>query len=126
MADRGIINNRERARQIIDYSGLRYGKIIPTDIDGFIDFGNKLFIYLEFKYGEAEFVTGQRLAIERAVKASRVPCYALLCRHNISDPKTDIDAAIATVDIYYTQKDIWIKPKEVITTRKAIDILLAR
>jgi len=34
--NRGTIQNRERARQIIDFHGLRIRNITPTDIDGFI------------------------------------------------------------------------------------------
>ena len=34
--DRGKIRNRECAGQLKDFSGLRFGKITPTDIDGFV------------------------------------------------------------------------------------------
>ena len=123
MVERGVIYNRERARQIIDFSGLQYGKITPTDIDGFIDFGNKLFIYLEYKLIGAEFKIGQRVAIERIVRSSRVPCYALLCRHDVEDIEKDINAANAVVDIYYTQKGVWRKPKMFIIVKDEVDIL---
>ena len=47
MAERGVIRNRQFAQQLRDFSGLRFGKITPTDIDGFMDFGDRLFVVLE-------------------------------------------------------------------------------
>jgi len=40
---RGKIEHRDRARQIRDFSNLRYGNITPTDIDGLIEYQNKCF-----------------------------------------------------------------------------------
>lgn len=36
--NRGKIQNEEFARRIIDFSGMRYGNITPTDIDGVIEY----------------------------------------------------------------------------------------
>ena len=47
MFERGVIHNRERGAQIRDYSGLRFGNITPTDIDGFMDFGGRVFVVFE-------------------------------------------------------------------------------
>ena len=57
-----LIRNRDYMRQIKDFSGLRFGKISPTDIDGFLDFGNSLFIFVEMKHGDARIPYGQKLA----------------------------------------------------------------
>jgi len=38
-----IIRNEDFMRQIKEFSGMRFGRISPTDIDCFLDFGNKLF-----------------------------------------------------------------------------------
>lgn len=32
------IYNRDRMRQIIDYEGCKFGNIMPTDIDGLIEY----------------------------------------------------------------------------------------
>jgi len=81
---RGVINNRARAQQIINYSGLRYDTITPTDIDGFIDFGNKVFVIMEFKHSDAPLPYGQRLALKRLCDSIKRPIEAwlLICRHN--------------------------------------------
>jgi hypothetical protein len=38
-----LINSREQIKIVNDFSGLRFGSISPTDIDGMIDFQNKAF-----------------------------------------------------------------------------------
>jgi len=72
MAERGEIKNREYRTQINDFSKLRFGKITPTDIDAFLDFGNRLFVFVECKYGESKMPYGQQLAFERIVDACHV------------------------------------------------------
>lgn len=92
---RGEIQNRQRAQQLRDFSGMRYGNITPTDIDGFIDFGNKVFVFIETKYGDAEFPYGQRLALERLCDASHnggVASWAIVTRHD-TPVENDIDLA---------------------------------
>ncbi len=39
------IKNKEFISQVKVFSGIKIGSISPTDIDGFLDFGNKLFIF---------------------------------------------------------------------------------
>jgi len=46
--------------------------IIPTDIDGFIDYGGKVFVYFEAKLIGAPVRRGQRLALENEYRW-RVP-----------------------------------------------------
>ena len=56
---RGKILNPARKRQLVDYSGLRYCKITPTDLDGFLEISSRLYIFYELKYHNAEFAGGQ-------------------------------------------------------------------
>lgn len=65
--NRGIIKNRTYSSQQKLFVGLKYGKITPTDIDGFLDFKNKLFVVIEIKHGTGPVPFGQKLAIERIV-----------------------------------------------------------
>ena len=101
---RGKIAHRERARQIIDFSGLRYGNITPTDIDGLIEYHDKAYILMEFKYKNAEVPAGQMLAYKRLAndlqKAGK-PTVLLICRHDVENPEQDIDAASAMVTEYW-------------------------
>lgn len=68
-----LIRNREYKQQICDFSGLRWGNIIPTDIDMCVEYGGKLFVLAEAKYGTAEMPVGQKLAIERITDAIHNP-----------------------------------------------------
>lgn len=96
--NRGVIKNRQFANQVKDFSGLLYRKITPTDIDGLMDFGNKVFVLIELKYGDCEVKTGQKLAIERVVDNLQElgkPTIAIIARHN---SEGDIDVANCSVD----------------------------
>ena len=43
------IIHRDRARQLIDFSNLRFGTRMPTDIDGCFEYDDRAMILLEFK-----------------------------------------------------------------------------
>ena len=109
--NRGKIQNRERARQIIDFSGIRYGNITPTDLDGFFEKGNKTFVFYEYKLPEAEMPNGQRLALMRLVdglSTAGKSAVLFLCRHNEYNPKADVKAEQAIVEAIYWNK-VWHK-----------------
>jgi len=125
MIERGKIRNREYARQIKDYSGLKFGTISPTDIDGFLDFGNTLFIIIEVKYKNANLSRGQKLAFERLcdnLQNSGKHTYLLIGTHN---SENDIDVAKCKL-VKYRYKKEWKYPKINITIRKVIDKLLEK
>lgn len=101
--ERGKIRNRDAGKQIIDYSGLRYNNITPTDIDGLIEFKGKAFIFYEFKYGGAPMPLGQKIALTRLVDAIQkggTPAALILCSHN-NPASEDIDAANAIAKSIY-------------------------
>jgi len=102
--NRGQIQFRERSRQVIDFSGLQYGNITPTDIDGLIEYKDKAYAIIEMKYGKAEMPKGQKLAIERMVNdlASKGKlATAFLCEHYVANTDDDIVASKAIVRSCY-------------------------
>lgn len=102
--NRGTIQFRNRRKQIIDFSGLRYDNITPTDCDGIIEYKNKAYVLFEIKYRNAEVPRGQLLALTRMVDDyKRANKYALLiiAEHNIDDAEQDIDAANCKVRKWY-------------------------
>ncbi len=127
MFDRGVIRNREFARQIKDFSGLKFGQITPTDIDGFMDFGDRLFVVIEGKYAGSMLKTGQRLALERLVDACHCPprriAVAIVVDH-FDDAEADVNYAACTVrSMRWNGK--WVAPLECgITCRRAVERLL--
>lgn len=106
--NRGTIQNRERAKQIIDFHGLQYGRITPTDIDGLFEYKNLAYVLLEFKYGNADMPFGQKIALERMCddfQAAGKKAILLLCRHEIEDCRKDIPAIMIPVSSrYYEHK----------------------
>lgn len=125
--NRGLIINRERARQLRDYSGLRFGDITPTDIDGVIEYQNKAYVIYEFKLVNAIVPFGQRLALERLTDdlESRKPTLCIIASHNELNCDEDIDAANASVT-EYRLKGEWtpFSPELKITTRKMTELFL--
>lgn len=85
-SDRGKLRNRTYATQPRDFSGLRFGKITPTDIDAFIDFRNEVFIFIEAKFKDGKLPDGQRLALERitdaCTKAGKTSVLIIASHHN--------------------------------------------
>jgi len=96
-----LIKNRKYIQQIKDFSNLKFlNGISPTDIDGFLDFGGKKFVFIEAKYKTSKLKYGQRLALERLVDSCTdggIDSIVLVCSHN-SD--SDIDVSQAIVNQY--------------------------
>ena len=123
--DRGKIRNRKWAARLRDFSGLRFGKITPTDIDGFLDFNNKVFIFIEAKYGNSLPPIGQRLALERLCdaceKAGKLSL-VIIASHKAPDD-TDIDCASIPVAFIRLNRK-WRKPHRNLSVREAIEDFL--
>ena len=125
--DRGKIRNREYAKQLRDFSGLRWGNITPTDIDMFIEFNNELFIYAEGKHGKTKLPYGQRLALERqhdAIEKAGINVYTFIVETNddMINDDGDIDYSKAIIR-EYRWNSIWHFPKGEITILDAINKL---
>ena len=124
--NRGSIQYRNRAKQIIDFSGIRFNNITPTDIDGVIDYHDRAFVFLEMKLDGAEMPYGQQLCLERMVnaiqKSGRDAC-ALLCRHDKRNPDEDVQAAETCVERVYW-KGAWHGLKKPMTTKEVVESFL--
>lgn len=109
--NRGKIHNRERGRQIIDYSGVRYGRITPTDIDGFFEQHNDAFVFYEMKYGDAMLPQGQLKALVRLVNAcwnAGMKAALIIGQHDVANPDDDIRAdAVPVRGVYLGPKFRW-------------------
>ena len=121
--ERGKIRNKDYAQILRDYTKLRWGAITPTDIDGFLDFGNKAFVFIESKYKGKSLGGGQKLALERLVDACSVPSILIVSEHD-SQPGAEIEMSLCLV-VQYRMNKRWRFPKEKITVRASIDEFLA-
>lgn len=125
---RGVIQNRARKQQIADMSGLRFNKITPTDLDGFLDFDNRLFVFIEGKFIATPVLYGQQLAIDRLCDACHQPplryAFAIIADHH-HPADEDIDFSSMTVRTI-RQNGKWSAPmSKGLTVRAAIDRMVA-
>lgn len=124
-ANRGVIQNRERARQIIDFSGLRYGNITPTDIDGCIEYQDKGVAFIEIKHRDATMPKGQELALTRLVDNNSTAgkrAVLFVCEHDVDNCEMNIIASRTIVrDIYCNTK--WVDG-EGRTLKECMDIFI--
>jgi len=79
--NRGVIQNQEQFHRRILFDGIRFGKCMPTDIDAALEFGGKVLILYEVKYGNAPIPYGQRLLLTRIVDAWAGEAVLFICRH---------------------------------------------
>ena len=123
---RGKIKHRDFASQIRDFSGLRFGNITPTDIDGLIDYKDKAWILFELKFAGGEMPFGQRLALELITDnlARLKPTICFIAEHE-TEPPNDINSANTTV-VMFRHKREWHYDNRKITLRKAIDGFLEK
>lgn len=124
MSQRGVIRNIKFARQRADFNGLRFGTITPTDIDGFVEFSDEVFIFMETKHGGAELPSGQRLALERVcdrVQAGGGEALVLVLHNSLTgnDNQTYDLAPLPVAQCRYKGK--WFVPREAISARQAIE-----
>lgn len=120
--------NKEYARQLNDFGGLRFGKIMPTDVDGFLDFWNKLFIFIESKHCGSPVPLGQKLALQRLADACHRPpertALAIVVDHDCGS--ADVDLAETVVrEVWWNNQ--WMPPNQSgIKLRAAIDEMLRK
>ena len=107
--DRGIITYRKRAQQIIDYSGLRFGNITPTDVDGFIDYHGECFVLIEFKFRDKELPPAQKHALVALADSADRPTMIIVAEHYVEDTEQDIPAGDCKVRESYVKGIGWRK-----------------
>jgi hypothetical protein len=125
--ERGTIKylNRYKQSKLISYEGMvRRRNITPTDIDGFIDYNGRVFIWLEGKLIDKNLDFGQELAlmhlVQMAKDAGRFACVIVFY---FLDPE---DSIIVAKDkyVYKTYDSIsleWKEPKNPVTLLRYIE-----
>ena len=119
-SERGKIRNRDFVPEK-DFSGLRYGKITPTDLDGFVEFDDQVFVFIELKYRDSEMKKGQRVALERLCDVCwRDGKYAVLIVARYEESGKVVDVAPLPV-VQYRFQGQWVFPKRALTVRQLVD-----
>ncbi|MBK9496796.1 MAG: hypothetical protein IPO08_20285 [Xanthomonadales bacterium] len=124
MSERGEIKYPQRAGQLRDFSGLLYGRITPTDIDGLIEYQDRAYVLIELKMTGVRLPYGQRLALERMchdwIRAGK-QVLLIIAEHN-TPTEQSIDVASTTV-VEYQYNGIT-KTGDNCTTKSLIDRFL--
>lgn len=96
----------ERFRQAVDYSGMIFFKgSTPTDVDGFLEKNNKMFIFYEYKLRGTPMPEGQEIAYTHlcdALRAAGKQAVLFLCEHKDYDPQINVCGKDAVVTKYYS------------------------
>ena len=87
----GLIRNRKKVRQVIDFTGVQNGRMHPSDIDAVLEFSNRILILMEVKYNRVPIPLGQRLLLERICDSwhTEEAC-VLKVEHGFDDDDVDI------------------------------------
>lgn len=126
-APRGAVTYKARAKQERDFTGLRYGNITPTDIDGLIEYHDKCYVFYEAKHVNAPPMTeGQRIALERLCDDLQKvkETILILCKHNVTADKA-IDFSVCEVESYRRNGE-WKPVKTGITVKRMSDSFIER
>jgi len=121
-----MIKHQGYASKVINYNSLQFGNISPTDIDGFIEYHDKWFIFIETKFNQAQMPRGQELALERICDAIQSPtknAIVFFTSHQDDGVNVEIDIGLSLV-IKYRYMGKWVKPKAPITLRDAVERLI--
>lgn len=107
----GMFKYRERAKQLIDFGSLSWGKVHPTDIDAVLEFGGKKLVLIELKTKGKEVDLGQRLLLERIAdnwkSTEGNDALVIYAEHEQFDTDEDVDLGMAKVkSIYWDNKNI--------------------
>jgi hypothetical protein len=124
---RGEVTYKARAKQERDFTGLRYGNITPTDIDGLIEYKNKCYVFYEAKYVTAPPMSdGQRVAFERLCDDLQKikPTLLISFEHSFPADKA-IDFANCDVQSYRYNGE-WKKPNKAVSVKRMSDRFIER
>jgi len=100
---KGVIQNQKGFEQKIVWPELRWARATPTDIDIFLEFSNKLWVFGEVKRDGARFGGGQELCYVRTVDAlnkADKQAYYLRIVHSVSGYEPIHTAECIVVAIY--------------------------
>lgn len=119
--DTGLIRNRKRVKQVIDFTGVQNGKMHPSDIDAVLEFDNEVLILIEVKYKFNKIPTGQKLLLERISDSWHTDKSAVLkVEHDFDNDDVNIPLEKCRVSgIYYNKR--WTYYKETKDFKKYIN-----
>jgi hypothetical protein len=117
------IRNPTYIRQFYDFGGMNWGKIMPTDLDGLIEYRDKCFIFFELKHGnKTQLPDGQKLALVRLIDNLKKP--AILFVATDESNQSTVYARSMIVREYYYQKKWYPMNGSNITLKYFVDFFI--
>ena len=120
-----LIRSEGKMSQVIDFTGIKKGKVHPTDIDAVLEFDNKFLILIEVKTKGNNITTGQRILMERLVDSwsgEGKKAISLLVTHNVKNHNEPVMLSDCDVDMYYTLSG-WKDTKSLINVKQLLNSL---
>tara|TARA_R110000824_G_C15188304_1_gene674474 strand:- start:1010 stop:1408 length:399 start_codon:yes stop_codon:yes gene_type:complete len=118
-----LIRNSNQTKQGIDFTGIEYGKIHPTDIDAVLEFDNEALILMEVKKKGNKIPTGQRLVLERIANSWHTnKSVVLYVTHSFKNDNKDIPLSECNVDRVYINKE-WKSLNKTISLSDTLSVL---
>lgn len=124
MSARGEIKSPKFAKTLVDFSGVRYKKITPTDVDVLIEYQNRVYILAEIKYKNANIPFGQELALERMADdlAKIKPTLLIHCNwESLINERIDLSS---TNVVRYRSEGKWVFPAKKLDFKELADRFL--
>ncbi len=121
------INNKRNIEQIIDFTNLQFGKMAPSDDDGFMEISGKIFIHFEIKHVNGNCEGAQRKAFEKRndlIEKAGPVTFTIIAKHN--QEITDIIDAGKCMVYEYRRNSVWNKPIEQINLHDFIEGIIKR
>lgn len=123
---RAEIENERRFHQAIRFDDMQRETLGMTDIDGFFEYRNKLFVFYEVKYRDVEVPNGQKLAytrlVDNLVDAGKIAAL-MVCEHGVEDCNEDIMLADTNVRSIYAGGGLWLGGRN-LTAKQQTDALM--
>ncbi len=117
-----MIRNRKHLGCFVNFNNMHFDKISPMDFDAFMEFKDKLFIFIETKYLDAQMPFGQQLALERLCDACQNAgkiSVVFFTSHNNNSDEDNIDLGNSIVTKYRWKKK-WHTPKNKVNLHDAV------
>lgn len=122
-----IFNNRKRAQQMIRFDGIiRVDGVRPTNIDGAMGYGRRLFPFFEGKVKGTKLPKGQKRYFEdiiHVLKDGGASAYAIIFEHTIPETEDVFMGEQMVCEYFYSKTLKWRKPKNPITVFQAIELM---
>ncbi len=78
-------HSKERINQSVNFTGFKFGKVYPSDIDAVIEIDNEFLFLFEVKTGDIQPSAGQKYMLENIYKnwiEKGKIAYLIYCSHN--------------------------------------------